>query len=48
METISWGSSLKEVTNIDVLRDLTQDMANAIAVGPQNKFFQELESFNNV
>ena len=39
METISWGNNLREVTNINVLRDLTQDMANAIAVGPQNKFF---------
>ena len=36
-----------DVSNIDCLNDMTQDMANAIATGPQDNFFQLLDGFNS-
>ena len=34
------------VSDIDCLNSMTQDMANAIATGPQDGFFEVLDSFN--
>ena len=41
------GSAAVDVSNIDCLNDMTQEMANAIATGPQDNFFQLLEGFNS-
>ena len=34
------------VSDIDCLNDMSQDMANSIATGPQDNFFTSLDSFN--
>ena len=41
------GSAEVDVSNVDCLNDMTQDMANAIATGPQDNFFQLLDGFNS-
>ena len=41
------GCAEVDVSNIDCLNDMTQEMANAIATGPQDNFFQLLEGFNS-
>ena len=43
-----YGRIEKEVQDIDVLKDLNQEMANSIATGPQTEFYEELDSFNGI
>ena len=40
------GKKEVNVSNIDSLKDMTQDIANAIATGPQDTFFEKLDGFN--
>lgn len=40
------GSQNQEVSKLDILKNMNQDMANAIATGPQDEFFSKLDSFN--
>jgi len=40
------GKCKVNVSNIDCLENMTQEMANAIATGPQDDFFELLSSFN--
>ena len=40
------GISKVSVSNIDCLNNMTQDMANTIATGPQDDFFEMLSNFN--
>ena len=36
------------VNNLDILREPSQQLANAIATGPQDEFFSKLEECNRV
>ena len=40
------GVQLEEVSKIDCLENMTQEIANAIATGPQDAFFEALDAFN--
>jgi len=46
--TFDNGLTMVNVNNLDVLSEPSQELANAIATGPQDEFFQLLESTNGL
>jgi len=46
--TFDNGLTVLNVNNLDVLSEPSQELANAIATGPQDEFFQLLESTNGL
>jgi hypothetical protein len=46
MELI-YGNTTQEVQEIDILQNMSQELANSIATGPQDAFFASLDRFND-
>ena len=46
MTDLIYGNNVLKVEHIDILNNISQDLANAIATGPQDEFFDKLDTFN--
>ena len=46
MTDLIYGNNVLKVNKIEILNNISQDLANAIATGPQDEFFDKLDTFN--
>jgi hypothetical protein len=46
MTNLIFGKTVVKVEHLEILNNISQDLANAIATGPQDTFFDKLDNFN--